>query len=127
MNEEIKKKVDESWKDHAFSDDQSKPTTETESKNSSSGDAPDSSMGELPPANFISFVTSLGMQAFMQLGLMPEAQSGKTIKDLKHAQYLIDTLVVLEEKTRGNLEDAEKKALDQLLYELRIKFVEASK
>jgi hypothetical protein len=45
--------------------------------------------------------------------------------DLESAKQIIDILGVLEEKTRGNLDDSEDRLLQSLLYELRIKFVDA--
>jgi len=52
--------------------------------------------------------------------------SGQTTQsNLPAAQQMIDILALLEEKTRGNLTAEERQLLEQVLYELRLRFVEA--
>ena len=84
--------------------------------------------GELPKVDFSTFVLSLGTTALYQLGVMSEPGSKeKTAPDLLIAQQTIDTLEMLRDKTRGNLEDEERKLIDSLLYELRMRFVETGR
>ena len=78
---------------------------------------------QLPPASFPTLVSSLVTQTFMALGGMQDPQTGKRYVDLDLAKYHIDTLVVIEQKTEGNLTDEEKKLLDQGLYECRMQYV----
>jgi len=74
---------------------------------------------------FSTHVLSLNAATLLQLGLM-EAPDGEAIeRDLEAAKHLIDTLAVLERKTRGNLTDEEAKLLTTVLYELRLRYVEA--
>jgi hypothetical protein len=82
----------------------------------------------LPKVDFSTFVLSLGTTALYQLGVMPDPSSGeKSAADPLVAQQTIDTLEMLREKTRGNLEQEERKLIESLLYELRMRFVEASR
>ena len=81
-----------------------------------------------PQLDFNAFVLSLGSSALVHLGEMPDPATGqKTSPDLGLAQQSIDLLALLEEKTRGNLTADERGFLDKLLYELRVRFVEASR
>jgi len=91
------------------------------------GDGPAEPKVALGPVDFSTHVLSLASSAMVALGKMP-APSGETMAlDLDTGRYLIDVLGMLEEKTRGNLEDAETKLLQSLLYDLRVAFVDASK
>jgi len=77
---------------------------------------------------FLGFVLSLAHTAAVHFGDVPDPVSGETIPaNLPAAQQMIDILSLLEEKTRGNLTAEERQLLDQILYELRLRFVEASK
>jgi hypothetical protein len=79
----------------------------------------------MPQIDFSTFVISLSTSALYHLGLVEDPQSGQRGEvDLALASQTIDTLAVLEEKTRGNLDDEEKQLLESLLYELRMRFVE---
>lgn len=79
---------------------------------------------ELPPASFTTLVSSLTAQTFYALGGYEDPQTRKRYVDLALAKHHIDTLVVLEEKTKGNLSEEEKKLLDQALYETRMQYVQ---
>ena len=76
----------------------------------------------LPAIDFATFVMSLGSSALYHLG---ELEGGE--RNLALAKQTIDILGMLEEKTRGNLTDDEARLLQHLLYDLRLKFVEARK
>ena len=78
--------------------------------------------------NFIAFVLSLAHTTAVHLGDTEDPVSGRKIEPhLPAAQQMIDILSLLEEKTRGNLTAEERQLLEQLLYELRVRFVEVSK
>jgi len=81
----------------------------------------------LPPVDFGTLVLSLGSSAIMHLGEMAGPESGKVEKDLGMAKHTIDLLSMLQAKTKGNLTAQEDKLLESLLYDLRIRYVEASK
>lgn len=82
--------------------------------------------GALPRLDFSTFVLSLAASGMMHLGLVPQEEGGEaSAPDLPLAQQVIDTLVLLQEKTQGNLSDEETKLLQSVLYELRMGFVKA--
>ena len=81
----------------------------------------------LPEANLQVFLAGLYTQTLMALGLVESPVSGKKEAHLEEAQYLIDTIKMLEEKTKGNLTEEESRYLDNLLYDLRMRYIEASK
>src|SRR5712691_4914299 len=74
---------------------------------------------------FERFMASLYMTAMLQLGLMQE-EGGKPRLDLIGARQTIDTLSLLSEKTKGNLTAAEENFLQNVLYELRMAYVEVT-
>lgn len=76
-------------------------------------------------ATFETFVAEVYMSAMLQLGLLHEQGQQPRI-DLVGARHAIDTLIMLEEKTRGNLTDAEKSILQDCLFRLRMAFVEVT-
>ncbi len=80
----------------------------------------------LPEMNFSTFVVSLNASALMHLGLMEDPVQGNKVKNLELGKQTIDILVMLEEKTRGNLTSEEEKLLQNILYDLRINFVKQS-
>ncbi|MFC1703425.1 DUF1844 domain-containing protein [Candidatus Omnitrophota bacterium] len=105
------KKVDESWKEKA----------KQEKKPDSQKPQEDSTF--IPPeASFTSFVYSLSLQALISLEEIESPLSGKKEKNLPQAQFLIDTLDMLKDKTLGNLSSDEASFLDNILYELKMKF-----
>ena len=76
--------------------------------------------------DFSTFIVSLGSSALIHLGEAPDPVSGQTsASNLPLAQQSIDLLALLQEKTKGNLTREEAGFLDQLLYDLRIRYVEA--
>ncbi len=76
--------------------------------------------------SFAQFVLSLGTTAAVHFGDLPDPMSGEQGEtNLVAASQMIDLLAMLQEKTRGNLDPAEAKLLDDLLYDLRLRFVQA--
>ena len=89
--------------------------------------APDSSP-DAPSINFASFVLSLVHTAAVHFGDVGDPVTGEHHPpNLPLAQQMIDILAMLEEKTRGNLSVEERQLIDQVLYELRLRFVEVSR
>ena len=90
--------------------------------------AEDETSGPLPPISFAAFVLSLAHTVAVHLGDIADPSTGKPAAlNLAAAQHMIDILSLLEEKTRGNLTAEERQLLDQLLFELRMRFVEVKK
>ena len=78
--------------------------------------------------NFVGFVLSLAHTAAVHFGDVADPFSGaKTDANLVAAQQMIDILALLDEKTRGNLTAEERQLLEQVLLELRLRYVEAQK
>ena len=78
------------------------------------------------PANFSSFVISMGSSALMLMGEQLNPQQSPLPVNLPQAKEIIDLLSMLEEKTRGNLTSDEQGVLEDMLYALRMKFVSLS-
>jgi Domain of unknown function (DUF1844) len=83
--------------------------------------------GAAPEITFGTFLVSLSTQALMQLGDIPDPQTGKPEQDLVGAQQLIDIIGMLQQKTRGNLDRDEAQLIEAVLYELRMKYVERAR
>ncbi|MBU1727041.1 MAG: DUF1844 domain-containing protein [Candidatus Omnitrophica bacterium] len=110
--EENKKKVDENWKEQTGKEKV----------------APQEKKDFVPPApDFNFFITTLALQAAIALGQMPNPSTNKTEEDLTQAKFLIDTIGMLQEKTKGNLTKEEETLVENLLYELRMQYVTKTK
>ncbi|WP_263418900.1 DUF1844 domain-containing protein [Terriglobus albidus] len=80
-------------------------------------------MEQLPPVNFDRLVQSIYMTAIMQLGGgTPEGEQARV--DILGARQSIDMLGVLQEKSKGNLTEAESRMLENALFEVRMAFLE---
>lgn len=77
----------------------------------------------LPQVNFTNHILELSTAAFINLGVMPNPLTGKAEKNMQQARYLIDTLGMLEEKTKGNLTSEEERQLKDILFNLRMTYV----
>ncbi len=81
-----------------------------------------------PAIDFYTFVLSLGSSVLIHLGDAPHPETGKPAeRNLPLAQQSIEILAMLQQKTRGNLSPEEEKLLDQLLMDLKLRYVEASR
>lgn len=74
--------------------------------------------------DFVTFVMSLASSAFVHMGDAPHPETGATAEHLALAKQTIDILGMLEAKTKGNLGEDEAKFLENLLADLRIRYVE---
>jgi hypothetical protein len=80
-----------------------------------------------PALSFVAFVLSLASTAAIHFGDLPDPVSGEPSEvNLEGATQMIEILSLLEQKTRGNLTAEERQVLEQVLYELRMRFVEIS-
>ena len=76
---------------------------------------------------FTAFVLSLASTAAIHFGDLPDPASGEPVEpNLEAAAQMIEILSLLDQKTRGNLTAEERQILEQVLYELRLRYVEAS-
>ena len=83
--------------------------------------------GDLPPASLAMLISTFYSQAMMALGVMPNPTTGEKEADLRMAKHFIDTLEMLEVKTKGNVEEEETKMFDEVLHLLRMAYVGATK
>lgn len=81
----------------------------------------------MPEVTFEAFVMSLNSSVLYHLGEIPDPVTGKREHNLDLARHGIDTLSMMEEKTTGNLTDGEAKMLRDILYDAKMKYVQASK
>jgi len=81
----------------------------------------------MPELTFIAFVLSLASTAAIHFGDLADPSTGERLEpNLDGASQMIEILSLLEQKTRGNLTAEERQVLEQVLYELRLRFVEAT-
>ena len=109
--------VDSDWKEEA----------RREKERLAEQEAKETAAGPLPGPSFLEIVNMIAMQAAVSIGGF-QHPSGETVPpDLAMAKHLIDLLEVLGNKTKGNLTDEEHKALDGVLYEMRMRYVQGVK
>ena len=148
---EREKYVDESWKESAQQekeklktvvgsrDQSSKSTAATDlqsstkedlphtpepSQNQSHGDPEESSESQESQISFLNYLSSLAYQAMIFLGEIPNPMTNMPEANLEQAKFIIETLVMLREKTKGNLTKKESDILNTSLYQLQMKYVE---
>ena len=80
--------------------------------------------GQEPQLDFFNYIASLGFQAMIFLGEVPNPITNQLEKNLRQAKFLIDTMVLIREKTEGNLSKEEAELLNGSIYELQRRFVE---
>lgn len=90
-------------------------------------EAPSPKPESLPEISFSAFVISLSTQALMHLGEIGNPVGGTVEKDIPLAKQMIDILGMLRDKTRGNLNQGEEQLMEDILFDLRMKYVEAVK
>lgn len=83
-------------------------------------------MSEQPGITFTAFVLSLAQTAAVHFGDVADPVSGTSQPNLQAAAQMIDILAMLHDKTQGNLAPEEAELVTRLLYELRMRYVEAS-
>ena len=82
--------------------------------------------GLLPEITFMGFILSLSTSVLIQLGEVKDPVSEQIEKNLPLAKQTIDLIAMLKEKTKGNIAAGEEKALENILYDLRMRYVRAA-
>jgi len=115
--------VDDDWKAEAQAE---KERLAREARKERASQPPEGAGGprQLPVASFSSLVNMLATQTMMALGGMQDPKTKRVLVDLELGKHHVDTLEVLEKKTKGNLTDDEKKMLDEALYHTRMLYVQ---
>jgi len=111
LNQDSNKKVDQDWKDQV-----DKEKEAATGKNET-----------YHQPTFTVFISSLGMQAMMAMGKLDNPMTKKREKNYDQARFLIDTLGIIQEKTKGNLDQEEGKALQEYLFNLRMMYIGGKK
>ena len=140
---EREKYVDESWKEDAETQkeklseivsgqpavESEKPSEPAQSEPSQQGvSSPDAAVEQAKEPSeseiaFINYLSSLGFQAMIFLGEVPNPITNEADKNLEQAKFLIDTIVMLQAKTKGNLSSQEENLINATAYELQLKYV----
>lgn len=111
MNQDANKKIDQDWKAQV-----DREKTKAQEKNEA-----------YHQPTFSIFISSLGMQAMIAMGKLENPMTKKKEKNYDQARFLIDTLGVIQEKTKGNLTPEEDTAIEEYLYNLRMMYIEEKK
>ena len=122
--------LDEAEQESAAGEVQEPTTAERGQKQADSGEASpkDQEQGSipLPEVTLATFVFSLSSSALLHLGEIPDPETNTVQVHLPLAKQIIDTLGMLQEKTRGNLDPDEDNLLKSILYDLRLRYVQKS-
>ena len=125
------KYIDESWKENVASEKQDPPKEKTANQPSSSEpsfeispQSPQEDQTEYGELNFLNYISSMVFQTMIFLGEIPNPVSNQIERNLRQAKLIIDTLTILREKTKGNLNKQEDDMLNGALYELQTHYVE---
>ena len=111
------------------SDEEAKATDESQKKESAAKEEPPAAQaaGQEFELNFSTFVLSLTSSAFYHLGDIPDPTTGQKQENLPAVKQTIDILIMLQDKTKNNLDAEEAKLMEQLIYELQLKYVAKTK
>ncbi|MFH1351117.1 MAG: DUF1844 domain-containing protein [Pseudomonadota bacterium] len=85
----------------------------------------DTHRAPLPEVNFNSLILSLSSSALLHLGEIADPHTGENKKDIDLAKHSIDIIAMLKEKTKGNLDEEEKRFIESILTDLRWRYVKA--
>ena len=122
--EEKKIIIDEDWKKEAQKEKEILAAQEEEEKKTKAEEK--LHRGPLPQGNFAALISMLVTQAFFAMGLLQVKGQEQKEADLELAKYNIDMLETIEEKTKGNLTEEEKKVLENTLSQVRMAYVQVS-
>jgi hypothetical protein len=111
--------IDSDWKAQAQAEKEALKANEAETTQT-----PEGGPNALPEPSMKALVGMLASQAIMGLGVMQDPETKGVMIDLQSSRYAIDILAVLQEKTKGNLSDEEDTELEQILVELRSRYVQ---
>lgn len=119
--EEKKIIIDEDWKTEAQKE---KDVLKKEEELEHKAEAQEKEHPSLPEADFSGLISMITTQAYYAMGLIGTEQDKERPPDLAVAKYNIDTLGVIQEKTKGNITEEEAKILESALQQLRMIFVQ---
>lgn len=125
--------IDTDWKSQAQAEKERLAATTAKAAAPASPAAPPgpgAATGARAPGEGVRFEDLVGLlttQALSFMGAYPDPRTGQAMVSLELAKLHIDLLSLLEQKTKGNLSEAEQKMLTQTVHELRLEFVDLTK
>jgi len=125
MPDEKKLIIDEDWKAQVEAEKAAAQRTGATHESPTTGKAaaslpPDF---EMPPASWELLLTTLATEAMVSLGLIPHPATGQPVVQRNHAKYVIDTIEMLRDKSKGNLSPHESQLTESLLHQLRMAYL----
>lgn len=124
-DEESKIVVDEDFKAQVEREREQQRESEEAAK-AAGGESGEGTGQEIPPASMGMLISMLSSQVMMAMGFLPTPDGQQPPVDLPLAKHFIDLLTVLEEKTKGNLDDEEQSMLTESLHQFRMAYVQYS-
>ena len=121
MADEKKIIIDEDWKSQVAAE-KAEQAKATDAPPSAPPQGADSDM-PMPPASWELLLTTLATEAMISLGQIPHPITGEPVQQFNQAKYMIDTIEMLRDKSKGNLTPAESQLTESLLHQLRIAYV----
>lgn len=118
---------DDDWKERVKAEDAALDQKFREQAPAAGDRQSGSETAALPPADFATLISLFSTQALVALGALPNPLTSQSKLELPLAKHFIDLLGVLEEKTKGNLNEREQRLLDGTLHELRMAYVEQAR
>jgi len=116
--------IDSDWKNQAQAEKDKLAEVEAKAEEAAANQP---AQGELPVADFKTLIGTLATNAVMSLGGMGDQGDGRVMIDLEGAKLYIDLMGVLQEKTKGNLDEEDEQYLERVIHELQMRFVDFSK
>jgi hypothetical protein len=126
MAEDRKIIIDEDWKAQVQAEKEQAAKAEPGAPPQDAAASTEAGDVPMPPASFELLLTMLATEALVALGQVPHPMTGKAQAQRNQAQYLIDMIEVLRNKTKGNLTTDEQQLVESLLHQLRLAFVETA-
>src|SRR6476469_6306706 len=129
MADEKKIIIDEDWKSQVEAERAEaakSKSTKTETPAATDKDESETTDPPMPDASFELLLTTLATEALVALGQVPHPITGKTQLQRNQANFLIDTVDVLRQKTAGNLTNSEQQVIDSLLHQMCLVFVQTA-
>jgi hypothetical protein len=122
MAEEKKIIIDEDWKSQV----QAEKEAAAKEPAAAPGEPPSAQPGDaqMPTASLEMLVTTLATESLMALGQIPHPQTGESFFAPQQAKYLIDSIEVISEKTKGNTTPQEAQLMEEILHQLRLAYVQ---
>lgn len=119
--------IDEDWKSQVQAEKERENAAPPSAESQDAGRIePDLADMQMPPASFELLLTMLATEALVAMGHVPHPATQQYHVHRHQAKYLVDTIEVLREKTKGNLTPEEKEIVDGISHQLRMAFIESA-